>query len=499
MRLFIQAVLMQIGIRTAAKGAIMHHTNETRPDDSELSLSEDIQNILESSYDGIWITDGKGKVLYVNSANERLLGIRREEVLGRYCGSLHEDKLFSKSATLQVIENKKRVTMMGFNYRTNKDVLITGNPIFARDGSIKFIVNNVRDTSQIANMMNELKKRETLISEQQTEIQHLLSIRKAQKGEEKVVFVSKAMQRAMELAQRVSRFNSTVLILGESGVGKEVIAKNIVSMSERSDKPFIKVNCGAIPETLIESELFGYERGAFSGASQKGRMGMFELANNGTILLDEVAELPLNLQVKLLRVLQEKEIYRVGGEKPIKLNVRVLAATNRDLDSMVGAGLFRKDLYYRLNVVTITVPPLRERPEDVPVVAQYFLQQLNEKYDVKRVFSPQVVRLFAQYKWPGNIRELQNVVENLVVMANGAVIDADTLPERIKEEHSERPALQEGQDELPYSEALLRFERDYLRRAMQKYKTTRAAAKALGIDQSTVVRKLNKCGISEEL
>ncbi len=453
----------------------------------QLLTSGEMERILDFSYDGIWITDGNGQVLYVNSANERMLGVRREDVLGKMSEELVSSRLFESSAPLEVIKQKKPVSMMGYNYKTDKNVLITGNPIFDDNGNIKYIITNVRDVSQINEMMSQIQKQDQVIEEQRQEINRLLSASHRSKENCGIVGNSKQTKQVLELAERVSHFDSTVLVLGESGVGKEVVVRHMVHLSDRADKPFVKVNCGAIPENLLESELFGYEKGAFTGAGQKGKPGMFELANGGTIFLDEIGELQLNLQVKLLRVLQEKEIQRIGGTKPVKLDVRVIAATNQDMEHMVLQGTFRKDLYYRLNVVCIQIPPLRERPEDIPLLIRHFLKQFNAVYHVNRSITPGALQALSDYHWPGNIRELQNVIENLVVMAATDTIDTDSLSQRFFKETA--AALPETTLE-PLKEAVCKLEARLITQAMKQYKTTRQAAQALGVDQSTIVRKL---------
>ncbi|MDR2300743.1 MAG: sigma 54-interacting transcriptional regulator [Deltaproteobacteria bacterium] len=464
------------------------HESEIERLKSRLFASGEMEKILDNSYDGIWITDGQGRVLYVNTTNELMLGIRREEVIGRTSEELIRNKLFESSAPLEVIKSKKAVSIMGYNYKTKKNVLITGNPIFDENGNIKYIITNVRDVSQINKMMDEIKQKDALIDQQRQEIENLLLVKRAAEENSDIIAVSASMKKALELAQRVSRFNSTVLVLGESGVGKEIIVRNIVRLSDRADRPFIKVNCGAIPENLLESELFGYNKGAFTGADQKGKMGMFELANSGTIFLDEIGEMPFNLQVKLLRALQEKEIVRVGGVKPIKLDVRVIAATNQNLAEMVSQGSFRTDLYYRLNVVSIHIPPLRERTESIPQLIHHFLALINNKHRVNRVITPQAMQALAAYDWPGNVRELQNAIENLVVMAPGDTIDLDLLDEKFTRTVEKLTLIPDKI--LPLKDAVRRVESDLIGRALKEYKTTRSAAAVLGVDQSTIVRKL---------
>jgi TyrR family helix-turn-helix protein len=290
--------------------------------------------------------------------------------------------------------------------------------------------------------------------------------------------------------------DSTVLLTGESGVGKGVIAKLLHENGSRRDFPFVKVNCGAIPENLIESELFGYESGAFTGSRKDGKKGLFETANKGTIFLDEISELPHNLQVKLLQVIQEREITRVGGVESIPINVRIISATNQDLMSLVHEGKFREDLYYRLNVVPISIPPLRERPEDIIPMIRIFLNRINIKMKEHKDIDSKTIAILMKYPWPGNVRELQNIIERLVITTKGTVIQPENLPSFIYEAANGVEALGKSTSKS-LSEAMNHAEREILLKAQEQYKTTRAMAKALGISQPTVVRKLRKHSIAD--
>ena len=456
---------------------------------TERQLKKELQDIIESSYDGIWITDGEGYTLYINTSYERISGIKKEEVLGKHMQELVEQGYFSESVSLHVLKKKERVTIMHDIYTTGKRVLITGNPIFDQQGKITRVVTNVRDITELINLKQELEVRDKLTVRYETELAHL---RSQQMCLDNVVMQSRQMSQVFDLALRVGKVDSTVLILGESGVGKELVAQTIVHSSERKDDPFIKVNCGAIPENLLESELFGYEKGAFTGADRQGKVGMFELAQKGTLFLDEVAEIPLNLQVKLLRVLQEQEVMRIGGSKPVKLDVRIITATNRNIEEMVARREFRDDLFYRLNVVPITVPPLRQRPDDIPAFINYFLQQFNGKYKMSKTIAPEVLAALTSYAWPGNVRELQNLIERLVVLTLSPVISLSDLPVKFCQcAGGEKPSV-EVRGILPLKEAVYLLEKELLNRAMQQYGTTRRVAAVLGIDQSTVVRKLRK-------
>ncbi len=307
---------------------------------------------------------------------------------------------------------------------------------------------------------------------------------------------SKCMQELIQTAIRIAKVDSTVLIQGESGVGKELIADLIHANGMRRNGPLIKINCGAIPENLLESEFFGYKPGAFSGASRKGKIGLFELANGGILFLDEIGDMPLNLQVKLLRVIQDKEITRVGGVQPIKVDIRILTGTNRNLSEMIRKGMFRQDLYYRLNVVPIHVPPLRERREDIPVLTNYFMDYFNKKYltnSCRKQIVPEVIDCFMEYDWPGNVRELENLIERLIVTTASPIITTGDLPLNLTNSHISQLDTDVN---MTLKDAVEDTERKLIQNAYSRYKSTYEIAQVLEVNQSTVVRKAAKYGIS---
>lgn len=457
-------------------------------------LNKELEAIIESSYDGFYITDGNAVTLRINSAYTRITGIKPEEVIGRSMYELVDKGLYSESVTLRVLKEKKPVTIM-HDVKTGKRLLITGNPVFNENGQIVRVVTNARDITELINLKKKLEESQELTQRYHLELQQL---RKQQKDIGEIVVKSPEMKKVVEMAAKVSDVDSTVLISGESGVGKEIIAKIIHNTGKRNSGPFIKVNCAAIPDTLLESELFGYEQGSFTGARRDGKPGMFELAQNGTIFLDEVGELPLHLQPKLLRVIQDKEIIRLGGSRPIKLDVRIIAATNKDLAKMVEEGKFREDLYYRLNVVPIFILPLRERKSDIFPLIMHFLNKFNQKYGLNKKLATDTVDLLTEYSWPGNVRELENVVERLVVTVNEDIIKPHHLPSNIvgNSSFNERFPWRFANDVVSLKDAVAYVEKEMIFRALRKYKTTRRAAKALKINQSTVVRKAQKYNIN---
>lgn len=440
-------------------------------------------DMLESSFDGIWITDGQGIVLYANSANATLLGVSKEELLGKSTQHFLDKRVFAKSAILDAIRQKERVSKVGYNYFTKLTVLATATPILDEDGNVKYVFNNVRDITALNDLQSDLQDKAEIIRQQTQQLESM----KIRLGEGTIIAHSKAFGEVVNLSQRVAAFDgATVLILGESGTGKELVAELIVNNSPRKEKPFLQINCGAIPENLVESELFGYEKGAFTGADSKGRKGLFEAAEGGTVFLDEIGDLPLHVQVKLLRVLQQRKVTRVGGTESIPLNVRVLAATHQNLEAMVREGRFREDLYYRLNVVTISIPPLRDRKEDIIPLANHFLSSVNQKYQTKKSIYSDTIDSFESYAWPGNVRELENLVENLVITTPGDIIRRKNLPEKF---HSSTPPLC-SRKILPLKTIVEQTERQAISYALEKCGSVRKAAAALEVNPSTITRKL---------
>ena len=441
--------------------------------------------LLESSYDGIWITDHVGKILFANSANAKLLGVPRSELENKTTQELQDEGVFQTSAILEALQTRQQVSKVCNNPRTCLTVLATATPVFNEAGDIQYIFNNVRDITALNEMRESLQDKDEIIRQQNSQLETM----RLRLGVGTIIANSKAFTQVVELARRAATFDgATVLILGESGTGKEVISELIVNTSPRKDKPYLQINCGAIPENLIESELFGYEKGAFPGADAKGRKGLFEAANGGTVFLDEIGDLPLHMQVKLLRVLQQKRIVRVGGTETVNLDVRIIAATNKDLKQMVKEGRFREDLYYRLNVVPIEIPPLRDRKEDILPLVNHFLTVANRKYHTNKSIYSDTIDVLESYSWPGNVRELENLMENLVITTPGDIIRRENLSERLKfstEDHG----FTEDTEVITLKETVERAEYMAIQKAIRQCGSIRKAAVALGVDPSTIVRK----------
>ncbi|MFZ5753640.1 MAG: sigma 54-interacting transcriptional regulator, partial [Bacillota bacterium] len=451
-------------------------------------ISEELDAIIESSYDGIYVTDGVGVTIRVNKAYERITGVLAKEVIGRNMKDLVKEGFFDQSVTLIVLEKKQPATIMQEIKKTGKQVIVTGNPVYNSEGKIVRVVTNVRDITELNTLKSQLEKTQNLSQRYYSELQHL---RSQQMDLEGMIVVSPEMKTIIEKVKRVSQVESTVLIMGESGVGKENIAKLIHRCSPRFEGPFIKINCGAIPENLLESELFGYETGAFTGAKKGGKPGLVELANGGSLFLDEIGELGLAMQVKLLRLLQEKEFIRVGGTQTQLANIRIIAATNKDLKAMVQEKHFREDLYYRLNVVPIYIPPLRKRKSDLIPLIHHFSRLYGKRYGMEKRFTPEALEMLTTYPWPGNIRELENTIEQLIVLTTGDEISENDLPEHIKGQ------ISPGEKKVKTLEQIVaEIEEDAISKALERNKNMEKAAHALGIHRTTLLRKARKYGIT---
>jgi PAS domain S-box-containing protein len=458
----------------------------------ELDLFKNMKNwldaIIDSSYDGLWICDREGKVIRINKASERISDVNAGDVIGRNVVDLVAEGFFDKSVTLEVLKRKTSVTMIQ-RIKGGKTILVTGNPIFDENGDITFIMTNERDISELERLRAQLQESQALAKGYFSMLSEL-----ELKGVDlsSIIFRSEEMQKIIKMALKLAQVDSTVLLLGESGVGKGMIAKLIHKHSERGKGPFIMVDCAGIPDSLIESELFGYEKGAFTGAKAEGKPGFFEIANGGTLFLDEVAELPLSSQSKVLRFLEDHEVIRVGGTQTREIDVRVIAATNKNIEEMVSSKRFRKDLYYRINVIPLNIRPLRERRDDIPPLMFYFLEKFNKSHQKKKVFSPEVIEAFCKYDFPGNIRELANLIERLVVVAEKARIELGDLPDSIRWDVKGPVSDLLLGDGISLKEAIERYEKALIQRSMNKYGNQRRVAKMLKVDQATISRKIKK-------
>lgn len=451
-------------------------------------------NILDSIHDGILVVDINSTILYANPSYTRNLGVPVKKVLGKKLSKIEPESL-----VLQVLKTGKPIVdKQQHIYSLAKDIVANITPLLEEDKVIGAVAI-FRDISEVLELQEKLKvtqsemeKAKNLSSKYYSE---LTELKNRFFNISDFVFKSHKIKQIIELVKRLSEVESTVLITGETGSGKEVIAKLIHRTSKRADGPFVVVNCGAIPENLLESELFGYEKGAFTGASKEGKMGLIEVASEGTLFLDEVGELPLTSQVKILRVMQENQIMRVGGLKPIKVNVRFLAATNKNLKEMIKNKTFREDLFYRLNVVPIHIPPLRERKEDILPLARFFLQKYNSQYNLNKTLSQETLYSLESYSWPGNIRELDNFIERLIVCSKEDIITPDN---EIMIDYFGNALFGGGvivTDIIKLKEARNLLEEQLISRALGLFSSSRKAAAVLGVDHSTIIRKAKKYNI----
>lgn len=463
-------------------------------------VQHELNQVINSSFDGIVISDQNGKIIHQNPSYEKVTGLSVKELIGRNLNDLENEGVIDSSASLLALKENREVTIIQ-KINTGATVLVSAVPIRNKEGKIEKVVNNVRDLTHLKLLENEIKE----LEKKNEQVYKELEILKEQNDPKlSIIAHSKKMEEVVERTLRVAQIDSVVLIQGESGVGKEKILNLIHSHSLRANEPLIKINCGAIPETLLESELFGYEAGAFTGADRKGKKGLFEAANHGTIFLDEIGEMPLPLQVRLLRVLQESELTRIGGTTPISLNTRVIAATNKNLTKMIQEGTFREDLFYRLNIIPIYIPALRDRKEDIIPLIYHFLHGFNQKYGINRTFTQPALASFQQYDWPGNVRELQNLVERITLMSPKSEIDVQDI-------HTELQFSQRGHaaddnqifhsssiNVAPLKQQVEELETSIIIQALEVFPSIRQAALALKVDQSTLVRKIQRYNIKKK-
>lgn len=446
----------------------------------------DLQFVLDNVLDEVYVTDGQGNTLFANKACEKLYGVPSSYLIGRNVRELEKEGIFFPAITPKVLSERSPVVVVQ-DTSGGRKIMASANPVFDGSGRISKIVTVSRDVTQFYQFQMHVASSEDLVNRyfQQMDMSAEIGCDQGQP-----VFADESMRKIAETVRRVAQFDSTVLFIGESGTGKDTLAELLVQASPRVSRPLIKVNCGAIPDNLIESELFGYESGAFTGARRGGKVGIVELANHGSLLLSEIDCLPLHLQAKLLHLIQDREFVRVGGTATIQVDIRILATSNRDLADLVKTGAFRQDLYYRLNVIPIRIPPLRQRPKDLRRLIDYFVRKVSDRYGVKRAFSPAAVDILEQYHWPGNVRELENVVERCMVTAASPIIQPTDLPDEL----CESPCPKSVTPLNPIQAA----EKETLARALEQCGSTRKAAQYLGISQSTVVRRMRRYGITAD-
>lgn len=460
-----------------------------------------VQKFIDTSYDGVVVSDGTGKVLAINNAFVNLSGLTREEIIGKNLQELVATNVIPYSCSIHAIEQRK-VISSAVKYLNGKEAVVSSSPLFDQSGRIIRVVSNVRDISELNILHEKLKCAKDLAKGLRRELK---AIQMTNLDTNRSLCQSRIMETLYDLVMKVADTDLPLLITGESGVGKTALAKFVHSASERnSSGNFIHVNCSAIPESLLESELFGYEEGAFTGA-KKSKIGLFELAHNGTLFLDEIGDMPLLLQAKLLNILQENKFYRVGGTKEITVDTRVITATNTKIDQLIAKGLFRQDLFYRLNVIPIRIPSLCERKDDLPPLIAHYLEKANHRYKRSKSFSPAAMELLLNYNWPGNIRELINLIERLTVTVDEPLIDLHHLAEfstntdlmSLTKLAIERNQIAETQQRLwqpnrSLKDLVASLEKKIIEEAITECGSLKQASHCLGVDATTLIRKKNR-------
>ncbi|MBU1345085.1 MAG: sigma 54-interacting transcriptional regulator [Proteobacteria bacterium] len=455
--------------------------------DTQKKLSRQLlKTILDNLYDEVVAVDANDRIIYANKASEKHYSVRKSSLVGKY---VHEVPAWAnwEPNTLPTVKRaKKRVTLEQTSPLGEK-ILTTATPVLNQNNDIEMIVYNVRDVAQLESVKQGLELTRELLEEIES-----------QKGEKTfalpncdMVAADKEMQKLTALAESVAVVDATILLQGESGTGKGLLAKFIHNKSLRKEAPFLVINCAAIPENLLESELFGYAPGTFTGGHKDGKKGLIELAQGGTLFLDEIAELSPNLQAKFLHVIQEKQFMPLGGREVKTADVRIIAATNRHLIEMIKEGSFREDLYYRLNVISLLIPPLRERPEDIPTLAYTFLRKFDKKYNTSHDLSTEFMDCLLLHPWNGNIRELENLMERLTVTIKEPIIDVTHLPAHFSEPQEiscrELFPLNTSLDDLKEE-----IEKDLVQRAYERYRSSRKVGKSLKISQTKASRLIRK-------
>ena len=452
-----------------------------------------ILEIIDCMKTGVWITDGEGIVVIVNKQSVERGGLKREEVIGKKMTDLIEmGYILNESSALKAIDSGREESIVE-EMGEGGSLLAISVPLFYKE-EIDLVICIEKNIIDITTLEKALAEQRSITKQLQKELESFKEGRVSNAGD--MVACSINMIQLRERVVNIGGIDATVMITGESGTGKEVVANLIHKSSRRSDKPFIKINCAAIPEALLESEFFGYEKGAFTGANENGKIGLFEMADGGTLFLDEIGELSLPMQSKLLRVIQEKEIRRIGGEKTVPVNVRLIAATNRELKEEIEKGNFRRDLYYRLFVVPIEVPPLRKRKEDIAQLAFRFLREFNEEYNLSKTIDEDAICALERYSWPGNVRELRNVIERLAVGSAGSRITGFQVQMCLEGKESIAAfEMNYEAEELSLETMVNEYEKQLILQALEKNKNASEAAKALQIDKSTMSKKRKKYNI----
>jgi PAS domain S-box-containing protein len=449
------------------------------PPSDPVGEAQILEALIDGASDGLALLSPNGRILRVNEAATHLLGVRRDELVGRFVADDHIGLNIEGSWVLDALSREAAVSR-ALDLRGGRKAIVTMRAQRGPDGEPRYLILSVRDVTGISQLVSRLQAAAPVSGARWWQMRH------GEVGIDRIVTESRTMRAVAEKALQFAHVDSPVLIVGETGTGKSLFARIIHQASNRAGASLREVNCGAIPAGLMESEMFGYARGAFTGADAKGKTGLVELANDGTLLLDEIGDMPLLLQVKLLQFLEAGEVWPVGASKPKRVNVRVIAATNAALTDMVAQGAFRRDLFYRLNVLMLQVPPLREHPEDVPPLVEMMADTLERRVGKRLKVTKDALEVLARYPFPGNIRELWNIVERLAVLCRNGHVDVPDLPIEIME-----TALSGGAPESPTNlrQVLRKVEAGIVRDALLRYGTQTKAAKHLGVGQATIARK----------
>jgi len=475
---------------------IQQFENSARRLESFQRITKQLEIVFETSFDGIWICDGSGKILALNRASERLNGVRADEVIGKNVEIMIQKNIVDSNITPDVIRTRQSISKMQFIKRTGRYLMVTGNPAFDEGGNLILVVVNERDMTQLNTLQKKLEK--TRLEKEKISIQLEEMNVNTLKGQN-VIAENKKMRQIYHTTLKLSQYEvSNILILGETGTGKGLMSKFIYRNSPRVNKAFIQINCAALPESLLEAELFGYEKGAFTGARAHGKVGRFELAHNGILFLDEIGDMPISIQAKLLTYLDDYEIVRLGGTRPIKIDCLILAATNQNLERLVKAKKFRRDLYHRLNSFTIQIPPLIERPEDTFELTHHYLAVYNRKYRKRKIIRSEGIKALQNHAFPGNVRELKNIIKEAVVLCEAPLIDQfviDKLEETAVESMANLPVTR---IDVPFclQRKMNAFEKQLLSAATKRCHSTNELARTIEISQATAFRKMKKHGLS---
>jgi PAS domain S-box-containing protein len=457
-------------------------------------LQDYLDQIWDAFKEGICITDAQGTILHLNQRHSELTGISREKLIGRPAMEFVRRGVLDVVLNPEVVATKQPATLVQ-TVSNGRKVILEGNPVFDQQGNVALCITFIRDVTTLSQLREQLLLQKELLET----FQHLSSTRGTQELFKKTpkIFSSAAMQKMYREVNSIAETDASVLLLGETGVGKDVIARRLHELSQRKDKTFIKVDCGSIPDKLIETELFGYAAGTFSGGNKNGKIGLIEAASEGTLFLDEIGELPIHVQTCLLRFLQDREIVRVGSTTAKQVDVRIVAATNKNLEDAVNTGQFRSDLYYRLKVAVISIPPLRDRQADILPLARMFLDFYSDKYHRRLTFSEEAEQLLRAYKWPGNVRELENMVQGLAVTCKKGVIEPQDIPisgvcGKSSRQQNASTELASNFEGKTFKEVMKHLESTVLVAAMQRYGTITEVAKQLRVDRSTIFRKVKQ-------